>query len=450
MGPVNFEIYYLKLEDKLNQILTRQSVWLRLLATAILTFYIIYSVGEFHDFKNYNRSARHIYHLSYGVYLLITLSLVFHFLSKKINASVLGFSFLTILWIAESHSIFSDLNSFGYKSLVYLYTPLLCLVSYLFLKAQLNPKIKWWKSASLYTLFFVIITTLLVKGLNLENTLLTNFFFKLKIHFLWLICLVWSYKRPFEKSYLDIATNPVNGLRGILWPDNFRKSDPMSKESISLWWRGTLNIFLAYSLLNFPYIYVLNYFVSLFETSYSRIVYGHFQNLFLDIAMFNLIAGAARIFGYRVSDATSFAILSKKPVEYWRRISVYHYIFIFKNVRIPLTRMLAKRNFNNRFFLTLVSFFVFFLNHQTLFLIKQFSAFTGLGGESEVFSSTFLESSLISFFCNFMLIYVTSKYWFVPNNKLNHPFYGWLSILLTHMSLIFVNQLAGIISSFIR
>src|SRR5207253_4418568 len=75
-----------------------------------------------------------------------------------------------------------------------------------------------------------------------------------------------------------------------------------------------------------------------------------------DVGVFNIIAGSARIFGFRVRDATSFSWLARTPAEYWRRGSVYHYEFVNRYFFLALWKRLR-----NRFVVTFICFFFFYI-----------------------------------------------------------------------------------------
>jgi len=226
--------------------------------------------------------------------------------------------------------------------------------------------------------------------------------------------------------------NPVNGLRGILWPAEARWRGDNVEERRALWWRGLTNIYFGYLCLLFVTLFHRE-FNPRFEFSFSATIAHYFTLIFVSVGVFNILAGVVRLFGYSISDPTQFVLLSRNPADFWRRLNVYNYLFVLRYVFMPLKRRM--KGFT--FLVTLLSFFVFYINHQGFWNVLVLGSYA-VGVELPLPNAGLrhMQAFFVTFLALFFLLYTTRHIWFFPGPGRKSARWAWLSVLVTHFLMI--------------
>lgn len=185
-------------------------------------------------------------------------------------------------------------------------------------------------------LFFVMAFLLGWEAQKLGKISILRFFWLIHPE-LFLAFVLTAYFGYRNRAALPQFLNPVNVVAPTIWPESSLRSLE-SFVKVRLWWQGFFNILLA-QFLFFVYFQILDLSVRYGVppgVPLSLIQYASF--LIVIIAAMNTTAGAARMFGYKVPDATFFLVLAKSPLEVWQRASTYLYQFILNFIFLPLYR----------------------------------------------------------------------------------------------------------------
>ncbi len=276
----------------------------------------------------------------------------------------------------------------------------------------------------------------------LEEFSMLLLFWKFKLQYMVLVAIQLAYAyspRPVDPF---LAYNPATATHGVLWPVVTvlaRKNRPAIAQ---FWWKGFWGVVLGYLII---YLKVQLDKAGL-DRSGNILVKSTVKYVLLilsDVGAFNVITGVARLFGYRVRDATSFSWLARTPAEYWRRGSVYHYEFINRYLFLRLWRLIR-----SRFIVTFVCFFFFYIMKNGVFdvgiMILNWAGSDIHGG---IYRNPDLRYSVILFFLHFLLLYITQRYWFFQWSNNRSIWTPWASVITTYVLQISTIILAIILST---
>lgn len=287
-------------------------------------------------------------------------------------------------------------------------------------------KQKWKCSTSLICIVYSMchwLLMLFIGFLHLRsfNSVAFTHFVDFKPWFVWCMGLVALVR---DEKVIDShwLINPVHGVKAVLWP---RGSKLIQSTEIELYrinfWNGVSNVLIGY--LNFILAFLL---LKSSEDTMSRVVTNYLVYVLADVATFNVMSGMARLYGYKVPDATRFVVLAQSPADCWRRGSVYNYLFIQEYIFWPLVRWC--KNINLALFL---AFSAFYINQ---FQGPQLWYWFG-GSVSHVGFERQLElGRAYLFLIYFLILLISRKYWPWQNVKFrNSPYLGWSLVALTHV-----------------
>lgn len=430
-----FEIKYLRKERKLIKSLCNNfNSWALLLSIIFLSLYFISNKVLFNGY-NYLllNGFKNFYVFTFSLVALAGLAYVSIYVSQKYRLIYQVFS-SAITWILMATFVFQNISTFLKNIEVALFIPALFITGALYWIASKNEQRKLASFIIFSIFFWASYFYVFFMKTQFDNSVL-GYFWELKIPFLWIFISIVPFQFPKEeKINWFYLFNPAHISRGVIWPSSTEYSTDYSEKK-ALWIHGMLNLILALILMNARMLLESNY-LSLNTTIFGKSAFTQLLRILTDVGICNIITGMARLFGYKVPDATSFVLLAKTPAEFWRRGSVYTYQFILRTIFLPIFNLTK-----NRYFAVFIAFLFFYLNRVGFDQI--IGNFGFLGGN---FSGYYLESALkinsLIFIFYYLSIIISQKYWFVSKENLNKPGFSWLSILLTHLSNISIITLA--------
>ncbi len=363
-----------------------------------------------------------IYAIRHALPFLPIAALVGLFINKKWCQA---FSVITCcgLWLVASLSIASTQATLSEKLDVILIVPIS-----LFLIWLIANKTTPARTRVLWILFWLISLGLIYLRLftPIDVSIPLYFWLRFKIMFIFLFAISATTR---DNSARDFIWIPMNVLRGEIWPDNVEYIDRADSKRLHIWWQGVLNLNLTVILIAAETaLYKFGYSISQPHWVWSSVL-TFYAYVIGDIAYCNLAAGSARLFGYKVPDATSFALLARDPGDWWQRISWYNYAFISEFVFFP-----ALRRLRNPIFASFFAFMLFyFLHFATLILLPN----RGIPGAAPEWTGSAYKfaiiNTLVIFLIWFGLIILGRVYWPLKQ-KVNEPaIRGWFSVFLTHI-----------------
>lgn len=422
ISPAEIEIKYSRWEKKVYSFLSLKTNSLYLFFSAVVVVCLSYHVTK-QITSNYGlqfAEFRYVLIISDGISSIILLSL-FSFLIRTEHQAFFQLASLSIVSAVSSYFFglkFANTPLFWSTILV---LPTLSLLGWFYLKMTSLTSFKSSKVfyVSTYTLLHWFITLAYSYYLfySEERRLLVRFW---GLHgiYIWMTILLFSFRQKNSSQEFFIALNPMNGLRGVLWPDSSSWAGDSSSEKKYIWWRGLCNIALGYMLL-----WVSLYLKAITKNFNNSFFSAYLTYVFVDIAALNILTGGLRLFGYRVIDGTKFVLLSRTPAQWWQRGSVYNYLLVRNYIYLPLLRMIK-----NNFLATFTAFLFFFTNHW------------GITGMIRIFfensSRDYIKHlqllNSLHFIFLFILLYVSRRFWVLPWQSAEPPWRAWLSVGLTH------------------
>ncbi|NJM09930.1 MAG: hypothetical protein HC883_03295 [Bdellovibrionaceae bacterium] len=439
-SPAEIEIAYTRRERRLYRRLAENSnIMTLLLGTILLAGFVQYSSYYFIDqefeFSIYGGLIT-MRMIRYGILAAIPLSLISLVLPAHLQ---LGFQFISIvlIWFGSAQYFFSSVGTAAF-ALCLLSVPLICGAGYLAMR-HCAKSVKRWPAAALFSALYIAVVSVTSYQLW-DHTYELRMFWRFKTTVLFIMFLVNIFKPRITNRDLHFASNPFHALRGEYWPTNMRWSHGAGRTI--LWWQGMCNLTLGYGLVMARLLVEENFgppYVSLFHKVFTK----YLLIVAVQVGVYNVVAGVVRLFGYRVADATFFVIFARTPAELWRRGSVYTYQFILRYVYLPLFRGVSR----NLFFVTAVSFAVFFLNHLGVLHLAKFAG-SSFGWVEELSHTEMfqLRFHLLLYFQFFLTIYISNRFWFFSRVPRNNAYLVWASILLTHFVMILVRFSAELIA----
>jgi len=304
--------------------------------------------------------------------------------------------------------------------------PLVLISSWLYLRSNVSAGRKW-RSTIFYSLFFWALVGGAAFWLWQHSYYhQLNRYWQLRPQFIWISMLVLVWHKHITKKDTVQAFLPVNALRGVLWPYDLNLEDPEGQRR-KIWWNGYCNLLLGFSVLLFR-VWLERGLLHDFRYIDPYRISGHVLTILGDVGALNLISGMARMFGYKVRDATNFVFFARTPADIWRRSSTYNYLFVLRCVYMPLFKIC--RNF---FIVSFISFLVFFINHHGLWNFLQIGGhLTGLRpiqSKPELFKMAVF---FLHFLCVYFLLYFTRRRWFFRWKDMGNAKVAWTSIVITH------------------
>jgi len=420
-SPSQIEARYTSWEQTLIRVLGARTGWKIQIGLAIALCGLIYWLfnGAFDPQRYFRFDSFYILRTSLPTILvLIPLSvLVFHVPEKR-RSFFLAASFL-IGSLVTLQPLMKFLPSQLLQFLSLISLPGLVLLTWSY--AKLSQKFQDLKRLTLiYSVLFWGLAFLPLALFSRQTVTLHYFVLWLtKVPFLYLSALTlvahWKKMGSFVPS---LFLNPAHAFRGALWPE---ESGTMKtrQEYFETWWNGYLNLALGFLL------YGMCLFIHNLTGGSPTVVLNYLEFALTDIAVFNLLTGATRIFGFRVRDATSFVLLSFTPAETWRRGSVYNYRFILRFIFFPILRKLQ-----SPVFATIGAFSFFTISHWggSLILIMLTSA-----DFQSSFEYKLALGRLLQTLAYVATVYLSARYWFWSRSQLtSSSAFQWMSCILTH------------------
>ncbi|MFN8791764.1 MAG: hypothetical protein ACK5Y2_09965 [Bdellovibrionales bacterium] len=420
-SPTQIETRYSSWEQSLIRSLGARTSWkLQIaLATALCGVISWLFQGAFDDQNYFRFDSFYILRTSLPTILtLILLSLLVFHVPEKRRSLFLAASFLTGSLITLQPLV-KLLPNMLLQFLTLITLPSLVLLTWLYAKLSQNsdsPK----RLTLLYSLFFWGLVLLPLALFSRQVvTLHYTVLWLSKVPFLYLsaVTLVMQWRRIGAYSP-SLFLNPAHAFRGALWPE---ESGPAKnqQEYFETWWNGYLNLVLGF------FLYGVALSIHRLTGGFSTIFLSYLEFALTDIAVFNLLTGATRIFGFRIRDATSFVFLSLTPAETWRRGSVYNYRFILRFVFFPILRRLQ-----SPIFATIGAFTFFTISHWGGSLILIMLTSSDLQNS---FEYKLALGRLLQTLTYVATVYFSARYWFWSRTQLSSSArLQWLSCLLTH------------------
>ncbi len=428
VSPAKIELNLIHLESKMVRFAANKLQYIAPFISiflALYSFFIMKMVILNTDLLSFQGFFSYIYHSRLVLPYFFILTAVTIFMKEKVKLYFNFFCF-NAFWI------FSFLMR-GYLDLpadvsiaIFLINPGIAYFTYLILRAKKNDLFVHKHVAGLILYFLLSLIYISYRLFITRNFSMLYSFWGFKFQYLILYALQIAYAYIPNSITLWPAIDPTNCLRIILWPVDKILVLKKNQYIREYWWRGALGVALGLSLI----LLKVNIDILIHSKKMSLISNSTLRYLLLllsDIAVFNIICGSSRMFGYKVRDATYFSWLARSPADYWRRASVFHYEFIRRYIFDKLWPILK-----NRFFVLLISFSVFYLMKVGLSTII-FRTLISLNLEIDMPYNKNVDShySISLFILQFLSIYITSKYWFINTQKMNNSFYQWLSVVLT-------------------
>lgn len=221
-----------------------------------------------------------------------------------------------------------------------------------------------------------------------------------------------------------ILFNPMNTLRAEIWPGSISLLEGR-EERLRLWWHGMLNILTAFVLLGLR-VWVFTRVWMPFDKGDIKMSMELPIGRLVDVALYNLVVGYARMFSYSVPDATNFVYLARTPADFWRRGVVYNYLFVFKFAYLPMLR-LTRSIVVSQFF----SLFAYWLSHYWSLILPYILISVGLIHDRQ--NPMHLKILLFHFLFSFIGLAFSSRIWFFSNAQMENTYRGWISIALNNV-----------------
>lgn len=440
LSPTELEILYVRKERLLIAFLAKNSTWLTVVGAGALLTVLLYLTTNRVDTSPPEDLLLGGYItfrlIRYGLLLALPLSILYLVVPSRGRTPFLLLS-LSAMWMTSCAMFFDRIDQPLVKFYCFIFQPLLCVGSFIFLRHSARA-IRIWPGALLFSLFYLGMITTAAFGLWTFSAEFETFF-KLRTHIVFIGVLALAFSRRLRPRDAQFAFLPFHGLRGSFWPgDNPWKID---EDRVHLWWHGALNFTVGLLALHLR-IGMDQFYDNSFATPFHAAVARYSLIPFSEIAIYNFVAGSARIFGFRVPDATYFVFLSRTPAEFWRRGSVFTYDFIHRYVYLPMYRRVTR----NLFVVTFVSFFIFFVNHQGISgLFKSMLYWSGYGAPLTGKETEQLYYSTTVFLLMFILIYITRRKWFFTFLPKRNDNLNWISVLMTHLLMVLTFFLAHLL-----
>lgn len=252
-------------------------------------------------------------------------------------------------------------------------------------------------------------------------------FWKFKLHYMLLVAVQLAF--AFSPRPVDpfLAFNPVTAAHSILWPVTSLLARRNRIVISRLWWQGFFGVLVGYAII-YAKIQLDSSQLDVSKNLFVKSVTRYILLLMSDIGVFNLITGVARMYGYRVRDATNFSWLARTPAEYWRRGSVYHYEFINRYLYLRLWRLIRVR-----IVVAFVCFFFFYVMKNGMLDVGiMILNWGGADIHGEFYRNPDSHYSVILFFLHFILLYVSQRHWFFEWAHQREVWKSWASVALTY------------------
>lgn len=417
LTPGELELSYLRKERKLIGWFSARFFRSCLFFTAVLFTFSFFSQGLLNSGADYLvvNGFKNFYIFLFFLPIAIGLTLGSVFMPKKLNLGFLVFS-SCIVWVMLQLFLFHSWSDIFLHRDIALFVPYLLAGGAFYLYFSKNERLKYLK-LGLFAAFFWSGYSYIFINRHAFQTEVLGYFWELKLPFLWIFISTIPFYFPKKENSWHLLFNPAHITRGTIWPSGSEWNLEYEEKKI-LWIHGALNIILALAMLNLKMQMENSLNLGSFSF-FSRVSLIQFMRILTDIGICNLLTGMARMFGYRVSDATSFVLLARTPADYWRRGSVYTYQFVLRTLYLPIVRLTK-----NRFFAVFVAFLFFYSNR--LGFERFFGSLMNFTIDDNIQIDSFV---FVAYYLN---IIITHKYWFIPKTKMNHTIYSWLSVFLTH------------------
>lgn len=428
ISPEEFELKYRKFEQRISSTLAERinPLVLFIIAAATLGFILFSNHLLTNGFRYiYGGGLVIMLNVRYGILAVIALSLVYLMIPRRAQGFFQVISFF-VIWTTTVHALFSDIPHIWTYALTEFCLPFFCLAGWTFLKIVKRTEYKR-RTVLIFSVAFWAYFINLFYFLNQEHEGYSAIIVRLKLYLIWITFLTFAFNSKTKDQDLVFSFNPFNALRGVLWPHDFKKSEARKNEIRTLWWLGIMNLILGYTVLNVRLWLERSGLPHDSHSILARSASYYCFAILADVGALNIITGAVRLFGYKVRDATNFVFLARTPADFWRRGSVYNYMFVLQYVFIPVFRVLR-----NSFLATFFAFLFFFFNHYGFDKTSQLILTLGR-------RPVWLEIDFMHFLGWFFLLFVSRRIWFFPSRKREEPWCAWASIALTHLCYILMD-----------
>jgi len=365
-----------------------------------------------------------IENIRFGIGVVVFASSFTLFLKTKLRLLYLALITLAA-WIYSVNNLFADLGNGPLLNAIYISLP-----AYLGLAVWVtrtsSVRNRNFYPFLLFLVLFMTMQSLISIGLyQVDQRLMQKFWsfrFGSIVIVTFLAAFFYRHQGDFYKNFL----NPANALRGFLWPESSTIDDGDRSQRLRLWWKGALNILVGYSALELRILFDLKV-RSQFHGAFLLQTSEYILAILAIIAFLNVLCGAARLYGFRLIDATNFVWLSRSPAEYWRRGVVYNYLFISRYIFIPLRRWLKIQ------WLSVLIAFSYFVFDKIGFVtyLAFFDKLLGLELIKTDVNFSRAAHALVHSVLWFGMI-MLSPHLFHRTQFTERPLPAWLSVLATH------------------
>jgi hypothetical protein len=444
ISPAQLEIQLRRFEIRLSQYCAARFKWLTPLAAALLVLvaFGIKSLIEV-DPKGLQASGMFLFvrHARYVMPLLLAgagISIFFHRKSRAYYTT-----FITLMaWAFNCYMLFLGKVPMDVFIFILCSLPVNSIFTYYLGIRRREGKPRLKLSIGMVAYFAITWFYVSVRLYSQEDFGQLLLFWNFKLQYMILVAIQLAY--AFSPRPIDpfLAYNPMTAAHSILWPVTTLLARRNRAAISRFWWNGFWCVLLGYLII---YLRIqldksnLDLSKNLFIRSTSRYV----LLILSDVGVFNLVTGVARLYGYRVRDATSFSWLARTPAEYWRRGSVYHYEFINRYLYLRLWKRIRIR-----FVVAFICFFFFYvMKNGVLDVGIMFLNWTGADIHGEFYRNPDYRYSITLFLLHFLLLYTTQRYWFFEWSHHKKVWQSWASVLATYALQISAIVLAIVINT---
>lgn len=424
-SPAELEIDLKRLESRLSRSLSESFSIVGILLLTLLMLGGIFFLSDYFEGRYYRPNGGfHVLQLiRWTAPVVIGGSPILVLLEKRWlwGAHLL---LMLILWGVAVRTFFFNLDA-RTLFLVSLSVPLYCIGGWAYLKKATNPL---WKKrgAIIYAILFLALFLAVSLSLYELNERKFILYWHLKTLFILFMVLYTGLAHTPSNDEAMMALNPINSMRGTLWPIGSALENDMSSRKI-LWYQGFLNIVTGCFAAGLRVFWEDNW-GPLLVNAYLKYSSRYLLAILGIISFLNVLTGIARILGYRVKDATDFVWLSRTPAEYWRRGAVYQYMFIYRFVYLPLVRLLKRPWISSA-----IAFFVFLINKTSVLDVAYvIGDELGLDLRVSLHSIHYLYYTMTLWILWFVVLKL-SRWWPYGRKARRLPFNSWASVLLTHL-----------------
>lgn len=445
ISPAQLEIQLRRLEIRLSQYCAARFKWLTPLAAALLVLlaFWIKSLIEV-DPKGLQNSGMFsfIRHARYVMPFLLAgagISIFFHRKSRAYYTTAVT----VIAWTLNCYMLFLGKVPMDVFICILFSLPVNCIFTYYLglNRREGKPRVKLSIGMIVYfALTWIYVSTRLYSQDDYGQLLL---FWNFKLQYMILVAIQLAY--AFSPRPVDpfLAYNPVTAAHSILWPVTTLLARRNRAAISRFWWNGFWGVLLGY-LIIFLRIQLDKSELDVSKNLFIRSTSRYFLLILSDVGVFNLVTGVARLYGYRVRDATNFSWLARTPAEYWRRGSVYHYEFINRYLYLRLWKRIRIR-----FVVAFVCFFFFYvMKNGALDVGIMFLNWMGADIHGEFYRNPDTRYSVILFLLHFLLLYTTQRYWFFEWSNQKKVWQSWASVLATYALQISAIALAVVLNTY--